>query len=481
MPTKPVITKAVSELDTANVLNVTREEIGGTYADQVPVALSVGDQMQNGAIATQADVLQTLRGIGNVLTEFQPLANAFLSNLVNRIGRVIITSRLYENPWAGFKKGLLEYGETIEEIFVQLASPNQFDPVSAQTNVFKRRIPNVEVSFHSMNYQKFYPTTVSNDQLRQAFLSYQGVEDLIGRIIEQVYTGANYDEFLVMKYLIAQVALQRNIKAITIPTVTTDNARAVTTTMVSQAKKLGYMSKDYNQAGVMTYTDPSSLYMILTTDIESIFDVEVLALSFNMNKAELLGRQVPVDGFGTFDNDRLDLIFADDPYTTFTPFTTEQMSLLSSIQGLMVDENWFMIFDNYYNMTEIYNPEGLYWNYFYHVWKTFSISPFSNSVLFTTEEKDITSVSVSPASATLSKATIPETGLQIQLTAAVTGTGFYNNNVTWYTSETAGKKVDQNGLVTVYSSVSENSSFNVTATSVQDSTKKATVTISITA
>lgn len=51
-----------------------------------------------------------------------------------------------------------------------------------------------------MNYQKFYPTTVSNDQLRQAFLSWQGITDLIGRIIEQLYTGANYDEFLVMKY-----------------------------------------------------------------------------------------------------------------------------------------------------------------------------------------------------------------------------------------------------------------------------------------
>lgn len=480
MPTKPVKAKAVSELDTANVLNVTREEIGGTYADQVPVALAVGDKMANGAIATQSDVLQSLRGIGNVLTEFQPLANAFLSNLVNRIGRVIITSRLYENPWAGFKKGLLEYGETIEEIFVQLASPNQFDPVSAQTNVFKRRLPNVEVSFHTMNYQKFYPTTVSNDQLRQAFLSYQGVEDLIGRIIEQVYTGANYDEFLVMKYLIAQVALQRNIKAITIPTVTTDNARAVTTTMVSQAKKLGYMSKVYNQAGVMTYTEPSSLYMILTTDIESIFDVEVLALSFNMNKAELLGRQVPVDGFGTFDNDRLALIFADDPYTTFTPFTTQQLTLLSSIQGLMVDENWFMIFDNYYNMTEIYNPEGLYWNYFYHVWKTFSISPFSNSVLFTTEVNAITSVAVSPATATISKASIPETGSRkIQLTVTVNGTGFYNSKVTWNVNNLSAE-VDENGLVTIYPDVSVGK-FSVTATSVQDVTKTNKADITVTA
>ena len=108
--------------------------------------------------------------------------------------------------------------------------------------------------------------------------------------------------------------------------------------MVTYAKNLGFMSTKFNAAGVNTYSDITSLYMILTTEISSIFDVEVLALSFNMNKAELLGRQIYVDGFGTFDNDRLALIFADDPYTTFTPFTEEEMTELSNIQGLMVDD-----------------------------------------------------------------------------------------------------------------------------------------------
>src|SRR5699024_43208 len=186
-------------------------------------------------------------------------------------------------------------------------------------------------------------------------------------------------------------------------------------------------------------------YMILTTDISSIFDVEVLALSFNMNKAELIGRQVGVDGFGTFDEDRLAEIFADDPYNTYTPFTPDQKNALSSIKGLMVDESWFMIFDNYYNMTEIYNPEGLYWNYFYHVWKTFSISPFSNAVLFTEQTPAISSVTVSPGTATVSK------GQNAQFTANVVATGFAPKNVVWSvegTEETVSTITDT-GLLTV--------------------------------
>lgn len=473
MPTKPKATKNLNELNSADILNVTRNELGGTYADQVPVALKEGDVV-GGKTITKAQSLESLRGIGDVIMQYQPLQNAFLSNLVNRIGRVIITSRLYENPWSGFKKGLLEYGETVEEIFVEIARPYQFDPEKAETDVFKRRIPDVQAAFHSMNYQKYYPTTVSNDQLRQAFLSWQGITDLIGRIIEQLYTGANYDEFLVMKYLIARCALDGKIATSVIPTVTADNARSVTTTMVAAARNLGYMSDAYNYAGVRTYTDPRYLYTILTTELSSIFDVEVLALSFNMDKAELIGRQIGVDGFGTIDESRLEEIFADDPYTTYTPFTEEELTALKSISGLMVDRDWFMIFDNYYNMTEIYNPEGLYWNYFYHVWKTFSISPFSNAILFTTVQPEITSVTISPTTATVAKGSVT------QFTGTIEGTGLVDRSGRFKVQKgSAGTTISEDGLLTV-SPTETNTELIVVYSSMANPAKFANATVTVT-
>ena len=306
-------------------------------------------------------------------------------------------------------------------------------------------------------------------------MSWQGITDLIGRIIEQVYTGANYDEFLVMKYMIAQMALKGHIYPVSIPEITADNARAVTTTMVNLAKRLTYMSSDYNYAGVKTYTDPEFLYIILTTDIASIFDVEVLALSFNMNKAELIGRQIGVDGFGIIDNERLELIFADDPYTNFIPFTTEEINQLKSIAGLMVDKSWFVIIDNYYNMTEIYNPQGLYWNYFYHVWKTFSISPFSNAILFTTNTPAITSVTVSPSTATVAK------GNGSQFTATVVNTGFAPKEVIWTVEggADAGTVISNTGLLSVSPNETA-TSLTVKATSSFDSTKSNSAAVTVT-
>lgn len=473
MPTKPTSTvKNVNELTAAQVLNTVRDNAGSGYQAAIPRAVSPGDTLPDGRVATQQDAVMQLRAIGNIMMKYTPLQNAFLSALVNRIARVIITSRLYDNPWSFFKKGLLEYGETVEEIFVNLASPNQFDPEVAEKEVFKRAIPDVRAAFHAMNYQKYYKVSVSNDQLRQAFLSWQGITDLISKIIETLYTGANYDEFIVMKYMIAKLALGGEIYPVTISTPTATNARAVTAQMVNEGMKWQFMSNQYNAAGVQTYTDPSSLYTILTTDISALFDVEVLALSFNMSKAELLGRQVLVDGFGQFDNVRLNEIFADDPYTNFVPFTSDELATLSTIKALMVDKDWFMIFDNYYNMNEIYNPQGLYWNYFYHVWKTFSASPFCNAMLFTTSTNEVTAVTVSPSAPTVTK------GSKTQFTATTTGTGFASKAVFWEVSGTGDSTIDQNGVLTVAADETA-TSLTVKATSVQTNTVRGTATVTI--
>lgn len=414
---------------------------------------------------------ENLRAIGEIIMTYQPLQNAFLSALVNRIGRVLITSRLYENPWAGFKKGMLEYGETVEEIFVELAKPHQFDPELAETNQFKREIPDVRAAFHTMNYQKFYKTTVSNDQLRQAFLSYQGITDLIGRIIDALYTGANFDEFIVMKYLIARVALDGNIHPINIPDVTKENASGIVSNIKGVSNMLEFMSSDYNYAHVHTYTDKRFQYLIMNAEFNAVIDVEVLAQAFNMSKAEFMGNNILVNSFvpTADEQERLAMLFANDP--TYVPFTQDELNLLKTVPAVLIDEQWFMIFDNYMNMTEKYNGEGLYWNYWYHVWKTFSVSPFNNAVLFSTTTPAITSVAITPATASAQK------GQSVQLTSVVTGAGFNNKQVNW-TINSELSTVSNTGLVVIGAEETA-TSLTVTATSVEDSTKSGTSTITV--
>ena len=83
-----------------------------------------------------------------------------VQNLINRIGRVYVTSKMYQNPLALFKRGYMEFGESIEEIFVGLAKPFQYDPAVAEETLFKREKPNVQSAFPVMNFQKYYKITI---------------------------------------------------------------------------------------------------------------------------------------------------------------------------------------------------------------------------------------------------------------------------------------------------------------------------------
>lgn len=128
-----------------------------------------------------------------------------------------------------------------------------------------------------------------------------------------------------------------------------------------------------------------------------------------------------------------------------------------------------MIFDNFYKFTEDYNGEGLYWQYWYQVWKTFSVSPFANAVLFVDADPTVTAVTVSPSAATVTQ------GQGIQLSATVTGTNFPPKGVTWK-SNVATTTVDANGYVSV-STGGTAGAVTITATSVYDPKKSGTAII----
>lgn len=453
MPVKPKIRTLTTSA--ADILNVIRNNASVDYRNYVPKA--------------DANDVESVRTIGAIIMDYPALQNEFLNALVNRIGRVMLTSKMYSNPIAFFKKGVLEYGESIEEIFVNIAKVQEFNPEIAEQEVFKRVVPDVRAAFHIMNYQKFYKATVTQEQLKQAFLSWDGVTDLIARIVDSMYTGANYDEFLVMKYLLARHILDGRVYPVTVPTVTAENAKAIVTTVKGVSNKLTFMNSEYNPAAVRTFTEKSDQYMIVNSVFDATMDVNVLASAFNMDKAEFLGHRVLIDGFGDLDIARLGEIFAGDP--TYHEPSQDELTALNAIPAVIVDKDWFMVFDMLTQFTEQYNGQGLYWNYFYHVWKTFSVSPFANSVLFVPGTPFVTAVTVSPTTASVPK------GGSVSLSAVVATEYFAPQTVVW-TSSAADVKVSAAGVVTVDADA-KSASATITAASAFDETKKATCEITV--
>lgn len=450
MPTIPKTqTLNASSVD---ILNAIRNSASTNYRDFVPTAKSTPE---------------SIRRIGEIIMQYTPLQNEFLNALVNRIARVIITSKMYSNPLSMFKKGLIDFGETIEEIFVNIANPHQYDVEESESKVFAREIPDVRAAFHTLNYKKFYKQTIQNKDLNQAFLSWDGITDLISKIVNAMYTAANYDEFVTTKYMLAKAILDGRLSAITVDA---NDAKGAVTKIKGVSNALTFMSNNYNVAGVQTFTDKNDQYLLVNSQFDSEIDVEVLASAFNMSKAEFMGHRILIDGFGTLDVTRLNALFKDDP--NYEKPSQDTLTALNAIPAVLVDKNFFMIFDNMYEFTENYNGQGLYWNYFYHTWKTFSMSPFANALVFVPAVPTVTSVTVSPTAITCKK------GQSVQLSVSVETENYAPKTVNWK-SDTDGVTVDINGHVTVATSVTAKTA-KITATSTYDATKSGECTVTIT-
>lgn len=448
MPTRPDILVMTNTSDA--VLNAIRNSASVNYQEHVPIAT--------------ADA-ESVKAIGAVIMDNVNLQNEFLNALINRIARVVVTSKSYENPWNMFKKGFIEMGETVEEIFIDLIKPFQYDPAVAENELFKREKPDVKSAFHYINYQKFYKVTIERQTLRKAFLTYDGVTDLITDITKQLYTSMNYDEFQSMKYMLAVALLNGFVKT---TQVDTDTADAGAIAFKSTSDLFTFMNTDYNPVGVHTLTEKNEQYLIVNSLYNAKMDVDTLATAFNMSKAEFMGHRVVVDSFGKLDIERLAVLFADDP--NYIEIGEDELTLLDAIPAVLVDENWFQIYDNLLQFTDVENAQGLYWNYFLHAWKTFSVSPFSQAVAFVSGAPAITSVTVTPDALSIKK------GAKAQLSAEVVATNFASKAVNW-TSSNPAVTVDSAGNVSVGQEAS--GSVTITATSVVDSSKKDTCTLTI--
>lgn len=421
---------------------------------------------------------RSLHNIGQYIMQYESYQNAYITALVNRIARVIVTSRMWKDKWAVFDMGKMDYGETIEEIFVNIAKPHSYDPAKAETQVFKREIPDVRAAFHSMNYQKFYKVTISNDQLRQAFLSYYDMNELIARIVDSLYTAMNLDTFLTKKYMLAREAINGGIYTVVTKPISGDGADPddAITKYRQYTNNLEFLKTLYNRAGVRNSTPIADQVIIVPNEAEATLGVKVLAAAFNLSEVDYISKRIAVDSF-EFDADdeaRLAELFAND--STYKPFTDEEKKALQLISAVKLAKDWFMCFDNFEQFTENYNGEGLYWQYFFHVWKTFSVSPFANAVLFTSQVSEVTAVIVSPTTANVAQ------GTSIVMTAEVAGTGLFEKTVEWSVSGAedlaSGTRIDgTSGVLRVASDEKVGNVLTVTAMAKDGQTGTAQITV----
>ncbi len=354
---------AVSTLNasTVDILNVIRQNASLAYQNSVPEVQRATD----------------IPRVGEVIYGTPAFANEFINALINRIALVRVKSATFNNPYERLKKGYLDYGESVEEIFVDIAKVFEFSQEKAENRELKQYKPNVHSAFHTMNWRVIYPVSISDEELKMAFLSAEGVTDLIARIVDSIYTAANYDEYLLFKYMIIKTISTGGMKPVFVDGSDVKNyAKAFRGT----SNMLPFMKSDFNAAGVKNTTPKDRQVIFMDAQFNADFDVDVLSAAFNMDKADFMGSLYLIDDWTTFDNERWTVIRENSD--GIEEVTQAELTLMGDVKAIIVDEDWFQVYDNLTRFAEKFVAAGLRWNYFFHTWKTVSWSPYANAVVF---------------------------------------------------------------------------------------------------
>lgn len=363
------IAKSTLQASTLDILNAIRQNASYDYQQSVPVVKKASD----------------IPKVGEVICGTPAFSNQFINSIVNRIALVMTKSATFNNPYAHLKKGYLEFGETVEEIFVQIAKVVDYTPEKGAAREFKRTLPDVKSAFHAMNWRVMYPVTIQDEDLRLAFLAESGVQDLVAKIVESVYKAAEYDEFLLFKYLLIKAVSHGKMYPMSIGSGT--DLKEAGATFRGASNDLTFMQTKYNASGVRTNTPRENQAIFMDSWFNAKYDVDVLAAAFNMDKATYTGALHLIDDWTSFDNERFEVIRENSD--GLEEVTAGELALMKNVKAVLLDVDWFQVYDNNAKFTEQYSASGLYWNYFYHVWKTISSSPFSNAIVFVTDAAEI--------------------------------------------------------------------------------------------
>lgn len=308
---------------------------------------------------TQAGIKATMDAL------FSPMNaqyyNQFMDILVNRIGFTYVRQQAYKNPLAVFKGSKLTYGSTIQEIAPKWIKAHSYED-NTET-LLKLHRPEAEVWYHSQNRRDQYPISVNVDELRTAFTDEYGLNNLVASVMQAPQNADEYDEYTIMKQLIAEYDSKWGFYRENLSAAPTDDAtgKELLTKLQTLGGKLQFPSARYSGTDIPVFAKPDELVLLVTPETQASLNVNTLAALFNVDLAKVSYRTIVVDEFP-----------------------------IPNAVALLTTEDFFVCSDTLYNTTSFWNPQTLATNYYLNHWGVYSVSPFVPAILFTTDAQTTT-------------------------------------------------------------------------------------------
>lgn len=345
----PRLRDDVSNID---MLNAIRSDARRDYQEMVPEA-------------TKANIQETIQGImSDNITR-----NEFMSALINRIGSTVVRDITWRNPLAVFKDGMMNFGDTIEEVHMDFIKPTIYEENRdyLEKDVFGQARPPAYSAFHTINRKEKFKVTFNRDVLRRAFLSENGLSDMLSQTLNVAASSDEWSEFLTICSLFRTYDEKHGFFRVQIPDLNVFDANKNNTDTALKAlrvaaDKMRYPTPAYNAAAVHSFARPENLVLIATPEFKANVDVTSLSAAFNRQDAEAPSHIITVP------NEAL---------------------ALPDISAILTTREFLLIKDVLLENRSIQNPEGLYDNYWLHHWSLISASPFTPAIAFGTKPNTV--------------------------------------------------------------------------------------------
>lgn len=319
---------------------------------------------------------QTGVEVYNTLNDYPTLKNEFIDTLTNKVIKSKFYSKVFENKLKMFHKGSIPFGSSMEQLFVEMAEKKgfreHFDGSSTvESDLIGVQKPKVHTKYITKNFEYKYKVTISEEQLRTAFMNSTGLGELVSQILSSLTSGCYYDEFEDIKRLIKTVCAGKKLAIDELTGLTKEvdltsaeveqgihvepvgdiatNPKLLSEKVRALTGRLGFASEKYNMAGVKQWSNPDEMVLVTTPEILATLDVNVLADAFNVSKAELNVRTVMIDELPT-------------QFKTDISGSAET----KECYGLLLDKDFIQVYDTIMTMRKFDNGANLTVNHFLH-------------------------------------------------------------------------------------------------------------------
>lgn len=325
--------------------------------------------------------------------------NYFQDFLVNRIAYTIAHGRVFNNPLKVFKQNKIDYGSSIQNVAYKWLKAHAYED-DIET-LLKMNRPEGVAWYVSQNRRDRYDVTITHDELRTAFLDEYGLNNLAAKIVQLPSNSDEYDEFNIMKNLLAVYETNYGFTKHRLTAAPTDEStgKEFLTAVMADSGMMQFPSTNYNAINVEpipTFVNMDELILIVTPQTNASIKVNTYAGLFNLSEAEVNARIVQVD---------------------YLP--------IPNAVAILTTREIFDVHDTLYEMKTFYNPQTLGTNYFLHHWGIYGLNPYVPAVLYTTNAatvdptitENVTGLNITGAATAAAGDVVP---LTFQLTGSVT-------------------------------------------------------------